>query len=150
MGELFGQCVDQRHDLVAAGDRQAAAGQEIILHIGDNEHVLGADGEGHGAASFGSKSSARIRPRTELPSQIASGLARSARKRTVSRALPFARSSARKVPGKRPEESGGVRSKPSFSTKTLVIEPSASSSRSLRKTTSSTGQSFCASWRGRS
>src|SRR5690606_42114706 len=111
MGELFGQCVDQRHDLVAAGDRQAAAGQEIILHIGDNEHVLGADGEGHGAASYGSKSSARLRPRTELPSQIATALARSARKRTVSRALHFVRSSARKKPGKRPAENGGIMSR---------------------------------------
>ena len=41
------QLVDQRHDLVAAGHRQRAAGAEIVLQVDDDKRFVG-----HGASLF--------------------------------------------------------------------------------------------------
>ena len=61
---------------------------------------------------------AGIRPRNALP--MKNPLARSASVSSASRARPSARSSPRRIPGRRPSSVGGVSSMPSRSTKTLV------------------------------
>jgi hypothetical protein len=43
VGEAPRQPVDRRHDLVAAGHRQGAAGAEIVLHVNHDQHVRRAD-----------------------------------------------------------------------------------------------------------
>jgi hypothetical protein len=43
MGELRRDPVDDGHDLVAALHRQAAARQEAVLHVGDDQHALVVD-----------------------------------------------------------------------------------------------------------
>jgi len=43
MRELFREPVDERHDRVAAGNRQKAARTEIVLHVDHDEDVAFAD-----------------------------------------------------------------------------------------------------------
>ena len=43
VGEFCRQRIDQRHDLVPARHRQAAAGAKVILDIDHEQHVLFAD-----------------------------------------------------------------------------------------------------------
>ena len=40
MGKLRGQAIDQRHDLVAAGHREAAARTEVVLDVDDQQDIL--------------------------------------------------------------------------------------------------------------
>ena len=42
-GEALAQLVDERDDLVAAGDRQAAARAEIVLNVDDDQCSPGVD-----------------------------------------------------------------------------------------------------------
>ena len=39
VGEFSGQCIDEWHDGIAIGHRQLATGQEVILHVDNDQHV---------------------------------------------------------------------------------------------------------------
>ena len=43
-----GEGVDAWDDLVAAGDGEGAAGEEVVLHVDHEEGVGGEQGEAHG------------------------------------------------------------------------------------------------------
>src|SRR5262245_4597920 len=45
MREFSRQCIDRRHDLVAARHRQIAAGAEIVLNVDDQKHITVADSQ---------------------------------------------------------------------------------------------------------
>ena len=53
--EALHQAIDQRRDRVAVGDRQRAAGHEVVLHVDDQQRVPLVDGEclGHGVSRLG-------------------------------------------------------------------------------------------------
>ncbi len=69
IGETFGQAIDERNDLLALGDRQAAAGQKAILHIDHDQDAALVDldlGLAERAAGV-SQSAAGRRRRKKLP-----------------------------------------------------------------------------------
>jgi hypothetical protein len=43
VAEPRGQCIDQRHDLVAARNGEASLGTEVVLHVDNQEDVVVAD-----------------------------------------------------------------------------------------------------------
>ncbi len=38
--EFFGETIDHRHHGIAIGNRQRAAGAQIILHVDDQQHIV--------------------------------------------------------------------------------------------------------------
>ena len=45
MGEARGHLIDQRYDLVAGGNREAAARTEIVLKVDDQENITRPNGK---------------------------------------------------------------------------------------------------------
>src|SRR5260370_38788682 len=43
MAEAHGEPIDDRHDRVAVGDRERAAGAEIVLHVDDQQQIVVAN-----------------------------------------------------------------------------------------------------------
>ena len=45
IGEASAEAIDERDDRIAVGDRQRAAGHEIVLHVDDEQDVPLVDGD---------------------------------------------------------------------------------------------------------
>jgi hypothetical protein len=54
IGEALAEAIDERDDRIAVGDRQRAAGHEIILHVDDEKDVPFVDrnASGHGVTPW--------------------------------------------------------------------------------------------------
>jgi hypothetical protein len=65
------ELIDRREDPIAGRDRERPAGQEVVLHVDDDQRIVRRNRDAHATTMLSSLSGTKMRLRTVLPSVCA-------------------------------------------------------------------------------